>query len=632
MSRSEIRLFTGVPWDNSYTHVRWFRDDDERQNFLNTLLITSDVRFNIVRGKSGVFKVKERWRDVRQASYLMFRMNEDSKWFYAFIDDIFYVNDRVSLVSYTIDVMQTWLFDFTIRDSFIDREHQALENTRNYINEGLDLGDQYITVASHNFLPQDVHWLVLCCKERMDDRANGIDFTDNQTMNHPDGLVYYVFPFDPDLPSRDVSGLVGLTGVSSTNTIAVLIQSMQIWNQLGEVSVNNVVNMYITDVLPVTSRDLIQVNMVNSTDGVFPLIVQGWLVKPDRATPSPVNNTTDVTTITLSSVVGTDIEKLRYSPYTIIELTDGRGNIIQYHPEGVADDMLTFRCFGSIGATQATTISLVGYNNLAVGITQQMLMFHHALNNINANDLAIENNYMAAFMQGNKNQINQNRVEWSTQYAYDSRINSFQNAQHSLNIAKGGIEILHGFGNANTATKSGNISGGEMDGVSGALAGGMQMAHGILDVASASIDLAAGIRTGQRIGELYDQKHAMLAAQKRDFQNIPPSLSNQGSNINIWHGNRLYGYTVAIKRPREIYLQIARDYLHKYGYKALRVGVPNMTTRTHFNFVKLGTCNLVASFPQEDIANIRAIFEKGVTLWHTNDMLNYNVTNGEVTP
>lgn len=44
------------------------------------------------------------------------------KWFYAFITNIKYVNNDMSRIEIVTDVWQTWQFDITFMNSFIERE------------------------------------------------------------------------------------------------------------------------------------------------------------------------------------------------------------------------------------------------------------------------------------------------------------------------------------------------------------------------------------------------------------------------------------------------------------------------------------------------------------------------------
>lgn len=48
--------------------------------------------------------------------------NYSTKWFYAFIDDMKYINDSMTEISISTDVWQTWQFDLSFLESFVERE------------------------------------------------------------------------------------------------------------------------------------------------------------------------------------------------------------------------------------------------------------------------------------------------------------------------------------------------------------------------------------------------------------------------------------------------------------------------------------------------------------------------------
>ena len=50
------------------------------------------------------------------------------KWFYAFITKVEYINNAVTEITYELDVMQTWMFDYVISWSFVERQHSYSDN------------------------------------------------------------------------------------------------------------------------------------------------------------------------------------------------------------------------------------------------------------------------------------------------------------------------------------------------------------------------------------------------------------------------------------------------------------------------------------------------------------------------
>ena len=74
---------------------------------------------------------------------MMFRNTSyGSKWFYAFITGVEYLNDNACYITFVLDVIQTWWFDFTIRDSMVVREHSATDAIGdNILPEPVKLGE-----------------------------------------------------------------------------------------------------------------------------------------------------------------------------------------------------------------------------------------------------------------------------------------------------------------------------------------------------------------------------------------------------------------------------------------------------------------------------------------------------------
>lgn len=78
-------------------------------------------------------------------NYVMYQNeNYSTKWFYAFITNMRYVNDNITEITITTDVFQTWQFDLTWKQSFIEREMiSSAEDVpgANLLPEGLETGE-----------------------------------------------------------------------------------------------------------------------------------------------------------------------------------------------------------------------------------------------------------------------------------------------------------------------------------------------------------------------------------------------------------------------------------------------------------------------------------------------------------
>lgn len=89
------------------------------------------------------FRCPDQIDTVRQYNYIMWQNTAYSnKWFYAFIKKMEYVSDGYTDVQFEVDPLQTWMFDITIRPSFVDREHTNNDTVgNNLVPENVEIGD-----------------------------------------------------------------------------------------------------------------------------------------------------------------------------------------------------------------------------------------------------------------------------------------------------------------------------------------------------------------------------------------------------------------------------------------------------------------------------------------------------------
>ena len=79
---------------------------------------------------------------------------------------------------------------------------------------------------------------------------------------------------------------------------------------------------------------------------------------------------------------------------------------------------------------------------------------------------------------------------------------------------------------------------------------------------------------------------------------------------------------------RKEYAQIIDQYFTAFGYLVNEFKTPNINTRKYFNYIKTVGMNLVGDLPQDDLIQLKQIFDKGCTFWHNpNYFLNYDVNN-----
>ena len=171
-----VQILRGVPLDRGYSNT-WLFDSANAQyakftnytkpsvtatngimrptenNSLTTTYSFVLTKHTYQRHTNNSIKVNIPADLLFDCNYLMFQNeNYGQKWFYAFIDDVEYINNETSVIYYTIDYMQTYMFDFEIGDCFVEREHSQYDNVGdNLINEDFAITDYIIGIRRRFF-------------------------------------------------------------------------------------------------------------------------------------------------------------------------------------------------------------------------------------------------------------------------------------------------------------------------------------------------------------------------------------------------------------------------------------------------------------------------------------------------
>jgi hypothetical protein len=125
-------------------------------------------------------------------------------------------------------------------------------------------------------------------------------------------------------------------------------------------------------------------------------------------------------------------------------------------------------------------------------------------------------------------------------------------------------------------------------------------------------------------------KAKALNAKVSDIQNHPPSVAKMGSNSAFDFGNQINGLYVIQKEIKPEYRQKLQNFFNMYGYQLNDIKIPNFHTRQNWNYVQTNGCNITGNFNNNDLQELKSIFDRGITLWHTDDIGNYSLSNGVI--
>lgn len=157
---STIILLGNVPLDKTYDHtIRWGSLSSQTTYFVSST--THNLKRHVLSNQSyqrvnkNTLKVEYTANDtsahgsIYSYNYLAFKNTSyENKYFYAFINKVDYVNNDVYEITYEIDVMQTWYFDYDVDEVFIERENVKDDTVgNNLVDENIDIGDYVFGVS-----------------------------------------------------------------------------------------------------------------------------------------------------------------------------------------------------------------------------------------------------------------------------------------------------------------------------------------------------------------------------------------------------------------------------------------------------------------------------------------------------
>jgi hypothetical protein len=589
LSGTNIRLLSGVPFSNDYKNTRWFDDLTSQTTYFSSKNVVHSIleaNFQRIEGKNFI-SVNKSIDELWGANYIMFQNAQyNNKWFYAFVTKLEYIQKKTTYVHFQIDVFQTWRFNMLFRPSFVVREHCKLWNEDgtpviNTVDEGLNYGSEYEIMNVDHYLPfGNIYFLVIVAKQTMHYDFN-VPNEILPTLNGlPQPLCYYVHPFKMDGSSPGVS----ISG--ETMPISPILDVLKAIYKNTD-AVNNVVSLYVTEHIGANlvydaewddlqfPPDLFSNVLVHDGTNNF-----STLFSFNNAYYAPITKTF---TNKYSSYKTVNESKLLMYPYTALILDDLKGNRKVIKNEYIAGKDIEITVRGSMGTSNKVSYSILDYlNNPNMDIYQKLesAMEHTIINN-NPNDIPIVTDMLSAYLQGNRN--------------------SLENQKNSI-IFNGAMGAV---GNTIGATASG-LTGNAM----GVASGGV----GIIQGAGNTVLQLQGIE-----------------AKKQDIDNTPPSLAKMGGNTNFDYGNGISGLYIIKKQITQEYIGKLEHFFNMFGYKVNEVKAPNFHTRKYWNYVQTSSCYITGDFNNEDLQELKSVFDNGITFWHTDDVGNYWLNNEVIT-
>jgi len=504
-----------VPLEIDEINQLTFSNATAQFNYFNSLPKVSVDNFTYQR-KDGTIRYGANFDSLVNFNYVMYRNDAySSKWFYAFITGMEYLNDNVTAISIKTDVWQTWQFDLTFKRTFVEREHVNNDAIgANTINEGLELGD-YVINSSRTLKP------------------------DKTTLDHEGNAINWIYPivFQVTELANDIAGASSYYNSEYNGVFSGLYY-------FGCTSLDQarlIVNYYDSQ----GKGDSIVAIFLAPKEffaGAYKVTGGGKTIYVPANTAT-VTNLLDTTTISRPSTLNGYTprnNKLFTYPYSYVYVDNNTGVSTEFRYEDFADASPKFFIAGALGQGCTTKLCPISYK----GYTANTEVFEYGI-------------------VGSKYPI----CAWSSDY-YTNWV-----TQNAVNLNVG---VASGVASAAINAGYGNYAG-------------------------AGTSLLSSI--GGTMGQIEAAK-------------IHPDQARGNTNsADILIGWQRY-FTIDCMSVRAEIARTIDDFFTMFGYKVNRVKVPNITGRRNWNYVKTIGCYIDGDIPQEDMQEIKDMFDRGVTLWH----------------
>ena len=613
---SIIKIMHNVPLDDTYNHTIKFASLSAQQTYFNG---SSIVKYTLdkqsyQRVERGKMRVEILSDNLYDCNYLAFQNTSfGTKWFYAFITSVEYVNDVTSEISFEIDVMQSFLFDVTVGSCFVEREHVTNDTIgANTIAEPIDCPECEV-VDGLNLVFTNWHIAVNYAPSVINQIANAlVEWTDKVALNI-DGKI---------AQTTDTLAKGYLYLFKEMNSIVSSTANALLPNNLGEIREHQFTGMipYITDnyfddtaygsadtVCTQVQTDIDRMNALGGKVLEVYQVPHEFLIDPDSGRyyweastaeggsfyipTSTFTPPTKFSYIDKNTYYTPKNNKLYTSPYTYMKVINKQGGELNLAYEKIQDKKFTFTsswqngqptCFienqkyGTQNALageckdlcrlQISNFPICNFNtggiisrlSNSVGLLSKALM-----SSIGANFAPQQSQPIAPTQQRNAQGQFQNTGAYIQQYQrYQQQMDNYDRSVAKENF--GTIE--------NYITAIGSLSNN--------IIGGISNTRG--DSTTASNDIA----------------------------------------------NDNFGFRICIMQITAEYAEIIDNFFERFGYAVKKNKVPNMDSRPHWNYVKTTDAYITGNCPQEYLSKIISIFNHGITFWkNPSEVGNYSLNN-----
>lgn len=316
---SRIILAKGIKLDREYKNVL-----DYSQNDMLTLLRSNDhlVReltdCSFIRQHQSI-KVDITYTQAITSNYIAFENPDyNSKWFFAWIDEVKWLGEKCVEITYTVDVWSTWSGNLTKKACWVEREHVANDTVGLHtIDEGLACNNfKALNVTIDPMYLQDPYIVVMSTYDiETDENMGGASIWNGAVT----GAEAYIFRFKISQSDRCVQDFENF--LLATN----------IKSKLDAIQTIYIVPYAVIGPEPTEGTSVLDPHSATLTQGATPVTVKYY--KLDSMTFNPATFTTTVSNLYSDLSYTPHNNKCLCYPYHYLFITNNNGNANIYKGE-----------------------------------------------------------------------------------------------------------------------------------------------------------------------------------------------------------------------------------------------------------------------------------------------------------
>lgn len=570
---SDVVLCRGVPIESDYKYTLYFDSIAAQNNYFFSKAFKQFHNVSYQRERRNYITLGIPATQVYACNYLLFKNTSyGEKWFFAFVDSVEYVNDNVTDIHYELDMMQTWMFEYTLMQCLVEREHSVtdkiFENTR---PESIGYGELMCGVSRNLLSSHGLLGEYACV------------ITSKPYSTGGDAPIQLYGQFCP------VYGYIG-----SAEDMNVLVQDFVRSGQQDAVLSVTVANALMAqgadetyfDMPKTVPKEDFKFVCYGVTSGIYEGEEQFKDQLPNGYKPRN--------------------KKLFGYPYNQLWISNNQGTVNEYRYEDFKIDKDGFFHM-EVAASGISSPECVLYPLDYRGAAKY---YDHAIVLTGYPTVPWIGDTYRAYMALNREQIN-NTYETTAIDAVSNALSGFLGGAVTVNNAADMLQAAK-YDAANSGLYPKEVSQVTKTGLRQQAMGGILSGIGT---------------TVSAIGDIFKNSLSVYAKLK-DISNIPPNVTGLAGAGSITNALARFDFSAYYMCVKPEYAEIVDKFFDMFGYNTGTVKVPNTHSRPHWNYVKTVGCEIQGFLPQEAANVIKAVYDRGVTFWKNGDEVgNYTLDN-----